>query len=578
MSANEHTPLLRENPDHPNGTVTSNVDKVPANRLGPMEISAANRRWILVGVWMATFLSTLNMWKLHAGHVKTRYFPVGFSSWKWRRNFSVFLFWYVSLQSRELHGLVIPSKYLLATCTFTPLYGRLSNVMGRRGANQTAVFFAGLACEIGVLRKVLRVFSVVLVWDSAVPLVDGLATGGGRLGWRWEYLIQIPIFAASFALTGYNLHYVIPRRGKSTKDVLKRIDYGGSLTLFLSVGSLLFFLSYKYNDDLPFNSPAAIVSIIICIATFIAFILVELLIAPEPVLLPFCLAVMYFFPMFFETVMLTSASTAGAHLLPNSMAMSTGSLFAGWIMSTTGKYRIMDMVFGTCPAIATMLLTRLNENSAIFTQWFTISLINDQIPLGFGNPVVFQTTLLALLVNVDRSAMAVATGFVQLWRCIVSQIWPRTGQVCGVTFASAVLQSILGRELTKRITGPDAAESGRDASTRSSTTPASVLWDRSTIGVCTCGLLVLLSLSYSARDKSLDDEYALEASPSDVERQPEEPIDSCAVADDAEEAAPTGGPPRPTPPGRRIPRRLSTYESIEGGMDLEDETAGSARR
>lgn len=35
-------------------------------------------------------------------------------------------------------------RYLLATCTFTPLYGRLSNVMGRRGANQTAVFFAGI--------------------------------------------------------------------------------------------------------------------------------------------------------------------------------------------------------------------------------------------------------------------------------------------------------------------------------------------------------------------------------------------------------------------------------------------------
>ncbi|KAF8505116.1 MFS general substrate transporter [Hysterangium stoloniferum] len=569
MSANEHTPLLRENPDHPNGTVTSNVDKVPANRLGPMEISAANRRWILVGVWMATFLSVL------ISSISSEYNQSNQASW-------------------------LGTSYLLATCTFTPLYGRLSNVMGRRGANQTAVFFAGLGtlcCGLSNSLEMLiaeRFLSGIggggIMTTASIIMSDmfsmrdrGLAQGiasifsgagmgfggplGGwisdRLGWRWEYLIQIPIFAASFALTGYNLHYVIPRRGKSTKDVLKRIDYGGSLTLFLSVGSLLFFLSYKYNDDLPFNSPAAIVSIIICIATFIAFILVELLIAPEPrvpvligisnlLVSPVCLAVMYFFPMFFETVMLTSASTAGAHLLPNSMAMSTGSLFAGWIMSTTGKYRIMDMVFGTCPAIATMLLTRLNENSAIFTQWFTI------IPLGFGNPVVFQTTLLALLVNVDRSAMAVATGFVQLWRCI--------GQVCGVTFASAVLQSILGRELTKRITGPDAAEV---------TSYGIALRSVFALAACSSFSAFLIRL---AVHKSLDDEYALEASPSDVERQPEEPIDSCAVADDAEEAAPTGGPPRPTPPGRRIPRRLSTYESIEGGMDLEDETAGSARR
>ena len=39
---------------------------------------------------------------------------------------------------------MIQRRYLLATCTFTPLYGRLSNVLGRRGANQTAVFFACL--------------------------------------------------------------------------------------------------------------------------------------------------------------------------------------------------------------------------------------------------------------------------------------------------------------------------------------------------------------------------------------------------------------------------------------------------
>lgn len=33
-------------------------------------------------------------------------------------------------------------RYLLATCTFTPLYGRLCNVLGRKGANRTALFFA----------------------------------------------------------------------------------------------------------------------------------------------------------------------------------------------------------------------------------------------------------------------------------------------------------------------------------------------------------------------------------------------------------------------------------------------------
>ncbi|KAJ7582284.1 hypothetical protein C8J56DRAFT_792850, partial [Mycena floridula] len=34
--------------------------------------------------------------------------------------------------------------YLLATCTFSPLYGRLCNILGRKRANLTAVLFAGL--------------------------------------------------------------------------------------------------------------------------------------------------------------------------------------------------------------------------------------------------------------------------------------------------------------------------------------------------------------------------------------------------------------------------------------------------
>lgn len=55
------------------------------------------------------------------------------------------------------------------------------------------------------------------------------------------------------------------------------------------MGSLLFFLSYKYNDELPFTAPSVIVSIIIAFVTFVLFVIFELFIAPEPVLAPFLL-------------------------------------------------------------------------------------------------------------------------------------------------------------------------------------------------------------------------------------------------------------------------------------------------
>ena len=156
-------------------------------------------------------------------------------------------------------------------------------------------------------------------------------------------------------------------KGRSAKEILKRIDYFGSISLMLSVrflcpfysidvwshsaskvGAILVFLSVRYNESLPASSlqqhinsvlitpiqwsnPADIVSITLACIFAILFLLVEFYIAPEPVLAPSLLeqkipilvgisnflvamcnfSIMYFFPMWFQTVILTNASTAG---------------------------------------------------------------------------------------------------------------------------------------------------------------------------------------------------------------------------------------------------------------------------
>ena len=80
-------------------------------------------------------------------------------------------------------------------------------------------------------------------------------------------------------------------------------------------------------------------------------------------------------------------------------------------MSRTGRYKLLDTVFGILPFIANLLLTRLNENSGVFAQWFSIacsfSLSSQhsntytwQVPLGFGNAVVLQTTLSTLFPHI----------------------------------------------------------------------------------------------------------------------------------------------------------------------------------
>ncbi|KAF9445772.1 MFS general substrate transporter [Macrolepiota fuliginosa MF-IS2] len=445
---------------------------------GPREISRSNRFGILAGVWMATFLSAFNQTLVPTmlASISSEFNKSNQASW-------------------------LGTAYLLATCTFTPLYGRLCNVLGRQGAHATALLFAAAGCMMCGLSRSMEMLIMArflagmggggLFTTSSIVVSDmysirsrGLAQGvasvfnglglglggpfGGMitdwLGWRWAFLIQIPFFFVSYFLTSYHLRYVTPGKGKSTKEMLKRIDYGGSVTLLISVGSVLFFLSEKYNKELPWDSLTVMGSLVSALVSAIAFVITELYISPEPILAPNMLgqkipmlsgasnflvancnfAIMYFFPLWFQTVRLTNASTAGAHLLPNSMAMSTGSLFAGYVMHKTGKYKLLNLIFGFFPFIGAVGICLINENSGFIQSWFSI------IPLGFGNAVVLQTMLIALLVHLPENYTAIGTGFNTFFRGI--------GQVGGVAIASAIYQARLDHELCARITGPGAAE------------------------------------------------------------------------------------------------------------------------
>jgi hypothetical protein len=125
-------------------------------------------------------------------------------------------------------------------------------------------------------------------------------------------------------------------------------------------------VAYAEPTALQWGAPAVLWPLILSVISLVAFVVIELCVASEPVLAPFLLkqkfpvlnglsnffvanctfTIMYFFPMWFQTVGLTSASTAGSyslessrrfqlkrctglHLLPNSISMSCGSMFAG---------------------------------------------------------------------------------------------------------------------------------------------------------------------------------------------------------------------------------------------------------
>ncbi|KIL68454.1 hypothetical protein M378DRAFT_99969 [Amanita muscaria Koide BX008] len=445
---------------------------------GPLDISQSTRHGILAGVWLGSLLSSLNQTL-----VPTMLVPIS------------------SEFQKSNQASWLGTAYLLATCTFTPLYGRLCDAMGRRAANHTALLFAcsgvllcGLSNSMealilarflcGIGGGGLNTTAQIVVSDMYSLRNRGLAQGvaslfsalgmglGGPLGglvsdwigWRWAFLIQMPLFLLSFLLTTWHLDYVTPGKGKSARDIIKSIDYIGSAMLLIAVGATLVFLSVRYNEGLPWSNPIVPTCFALAIIFSILFLIVELFVASQPVLPPVLLrekvpvlvgmsnflvsmcnfSVIYFFPLWFQTVMLTSASVAGLHLLPNSISSCLGSFFAGWLIHYTGRYKVINVVFGVFPFIGATLISQITEDSGSIQSWISI------IPLGFGNAVVLQTMLIALLAHLSESQIAVGTGFSQLFRGI--------GQVGGVAISSALFQSKLDTELHARIHTPDAEE------------------------------------------------------------------------------------------------------------------------
>ncbi|KAJ7490917.1 vacuolar amino acid permease [Mycena latifolia] len=485
---------------------------------GPPEISKSNRRAILAGIWMAAFLGALN----------TTLVPTTIPS--------------ISSEFQKFHQASwIGTVYLLAMCIFTPLYGRLCNVMGRRGANQLAISFAALGTiGCGLSRNMETLIAARFIADiggggifttsrfivsdmyslrdqglvqGAASCFNGLGMGfGGFFGgvitdWSVSLKCRLKPCPNGFqAWLAGSLSPSGPRslqgKSKGAAEILKRIDYMGSLTLLISVGSFLLFLGMRYSENLPWSDAWVGTSLVMAIVFILLFLIVEMFVAPEPVLAPSMLrqkipvfvgasnslssacnfTIIYFFPVWFQVVALESASTAGIllyfqssqpnmlilrwHLMPNSVSMSTGALFAGWMIHKTGRYKAINLIFGIFPFVGTELIASMSTDSGSLQSWLRSWL--SIISFGFGNAVVIQTNLIALLAHlppkyqsikrlfrteysfVSESQVATGTGFAQLFQGL--------GQVGGVAISSALFQMRLDAELRKRIHTPDAEE------------------------------------------------------------------------------------------------------------------------
>ncbi|OWT36191.1 integral membrane protein [Cryptococcus neoformans] len=406
----------------------------------------------------------------------------------------------------------IGTAYLWSNVTFTPLYGRLSDLLGRRAAYLQAIilftvgtFFCGCATTFPMLviaRFVagmggggMGTVSSVLMADIFSPAergfyqglsfaVFGAGTGlggpiGGMLtqafGWRAAFYAQVPIAAISIICALIS----VPSFKHEAFDLkhLKQVDFGGSFSLLVSIGALLQLLSRTGGSGSIAHDPFSIAMAVIFPVFFLIFVFVELKVASKPVLplslltrrTPLCVGIIagviaivnfnmiYHLPMVFEIVFQQPISIAGAHLLPNSVAMTICAPIMGYIVKRTGQYKWLTVLNCVGPVVAMALLVNLKVGSSWANQWLSV------LPMGAGFSGLLTLTLTAMLNSVEKHEIATSTGFVFVWRSL--------GQVFGVGLSSAVFQGTLSEQLNSRFDSPEIINKLRHASQAIKTLP-----------------------------------------------------------------------------------------------------------
>ncbi|KAK4054525.1 AAA ATPase midasin [Microbotryomycetes sp. JL201] len=440
-----------------------------ADEQDPQRVSDATRYTSLAAVWLGVFLGALDTTSTSGGQ-----FAID------------------EMVSRLIALAVLPK---LEPKKLSPhSYGRLADIIGRRYASLTSLtmftigtFGCGVSpsltwlivsrCVAGMGGGGMMAVSSIIASDlvplkrrgltqGIANLFYGLGAGLGgpvggwisdRIGWRASFLGQVPLLIIALVLVYWKIRYVIPGQGKSKLEMAKRIDYFGSLTLIGALVTLLLSMSFKNNDSLPWSDSRVWALAAASVVFWIVFILIEGFWVGEPVL-PLqllqerngifvsiaCFATsfvtfsgLYFLPMHYEIVRSMTSSVAGAHLVPNSIALSAGSLFAGWMIRKTGGYYWLLVITSSFPVFSLAILSTLDEHSPAWLEWVSI------VPSGFGFASVLTCTLIALIASVDRSDMATATGLSYLTRYV--------GQVIGVACSSSLLQSVLSARLHDRI-------------------------------------------------------------------------------------------------------------------------------
>lgn len=383
----------------------------------------------------------------------------------------------------QLHGQTIQAwvttAYLITSTISTPLYGKLSDILGRKPMYLTAIslFLVGSVLSAvansmyelaafravqglgagGLMSLALAILADIVsprersryqgyfmaVWGTSSvlgPVIGGFFAGADSIlgvdGWRWVFLVNVPVGIIGLFVVARVLNVPHTR-------VNHRVDYWGAAALAVALVPLL--IVAEQGREWGWGSGAAWAMYLIGAVGLVAFGFVERWMGDEA-LLPLRLfrrpvfsltnvinfvmgigmfGMMMSLPLYLQIVKGATPTESGLQTLPMTAGILVASMGSGILISKTGRYKRFPIAGLLLVSVSMFLFAQVGVDTPLVTTMLIMGLA------GLGLGLCMQTLILAIQNDVPAKDMGVATSSATFFRSI------------GGTVGTAVFLSIL---------------------------------------------------------------------------------------------------------------------------------------